>query len=332
MEEEEGRDEGRKGRGLKILRQRGRMIFVLVIGITAGAIIGGKWAADRNELQEQTSDFAYGLVENNVDVTDIVWREFPGYRNLSCEIQGTFEINVPKNAEVAVANLQAESDMKEIRRDHRVLSDGTKLLYYDNVTYEIGSGKIAVTGILKNRESDIGAAVSGYRVGISWETDEEIYLGYVAPESQSFQKWDMEKNAYADVNLSPYLNAFKLSCTYEDGNVLSIKKAADNVSLTKEEGGLLDCVLDNQGKLDWNYRADLPSLEMWYRGVWIELTSDFASNLTAKTCPAGESREFVIPKKTTDRYPDLFPGLYRLVVYGTDDDYIATEEFVISME
>lgn len=306
------------------------MIYVLVIGITVGAILGGKWAADRNVLWEQTSDFAYGLVENNVDVTDIVWQEFPGYRNLSCEIQGTFEINVPKNAEVAVADLQEESAMKEIRRDHRVLSDGTALLYYDNVTYEIGSGNIAATGILKNRESDIGAAVSGYRVGIFWETDEEIYLGYVAPKSQSFQKWDMKKNTYADVNLSPYLNAFKLSRTYENGNVLSVKKTADNVSLIKEEGGLLNCVIDNQGDFDWNYSADLPSLEMWYRGVWIELTSEFASNLTVQTCPQGERRELMIPKKTTDRYPDLFPGLYRLVVYGTDDDYIATDKFVIS--
>lgn len=313
-----------------MLSQRGRMIIVLVIGIIAGAIFGGKWAAGRNELREQISGFAYGLVENNVDMTDIVWREFPGYRNLSCEIQGTFEINVPKNAEVAVADLQEESAMKEIRRDHRVLSDGTELLYYDNVTYEIGSGNIAATGILKNRESDIGSAVSGYRVGISWETDEKIYLGYLAPESQNFQKWDMEKNTYADVNLSPYLDAFKLSHTYEDGSDLSVKKAADNVSLTKEEGGLLDCVLDNQGKLDWSYRADLPSLEMWYQGVWIELTSDFASNAIAITCPAGERRELVIPKKTTDSYPDLFPGLYRLVIYGTEDDYIATEGYVIS--
>ena len=307
------------------------LFLFLFIGIVIGVKLGTKWSYNMEERQNQAQLFHYGVVENDITVTDIEWQEFPNWRNVSCIVQGSFSVNIPKDADITFADLANTDSIKETTREHQVFSDGKELIYYDYVTYEVESGLLEVTGLLKEKDNEIVAATKGYKVSLTWENG-EYFLGYISPLSEVFEVWTDQQNEFAGQNITPYLNTFALSRTYVDTNILCSISVADNMKLSKREGGLLDCTLKNEGTVDWTYSTELPALEMWYKGVWIELKTKWDNALIVKNCPGMKQEEMVFPEEITDAYPDLFPGLYRLVIYGTEGDCAISETFLINEE
>lgn len=91
----------------------------------------------------------------------------------------------------------------------------------------------------------------------------------------------------------------------------------------------MNCTICNESDAAWSFRADLPSLELWYKGAWIEVPSPYDSALMVNTCDANDSYELTIPTDINDRYPSLYPGIYRLVIYGTEEDYAVSDCFVV---
>ncbi len=293
--------------------------------------MGVKWSDNVAERKLQAENIEYGIVENGISVSDIQWKDFPGWREVSCAVQGDFSVMLPKNADIVFVDLVNSDCLKETAREHQVISDGKELIYCDYVTYEVENGLLEGNGLLKEYGNDIVMATTGYRMSLAWEGG-ECFLGYISPLSEEIQWWTKEQNAFAGRNLTPYLDAFTLSHTYVDSGALSFIEAADNVKLLKTEGGLLDCVIKNEGTVDWSYKATLPTLELWYNGVWIELKPDWDDALMVGVCPAGQQKVISVPVDTTDEYPTLFTGVYRLVVYGTEGDCVISEVFLIKEE
>ena len=75
------------------------------------------------------------------------------------------------------------------------------------------------------------------------------------------------------------------------------------------------------------YEDELPHIELWYKGIWIELKSPFDYNLTSKTINPLESTNFETPKEILDQYPTPLRGIYRLVIYGENEEFIVSNTF-----
>lgn len=301
-------------------------IFVFVIALIIGMVISTVFAAYR----DKSATFSYGLENSSITITDIKWTDFYNWRNISLNINGLITVTVPRNTGISFNDMKNPDCMKEICREHLVHSDGNSLLYYDRVIYEIKNGNISASGILKNRNNPIIAATCGYRVGFTMEEEIECFLGYIPPLSESYNEWSKQQSPYAEMNLTPYLDAFKISRTYKDIITLNTIEIRDDIELISGEGGLLDCIIKNNTQDDWEYKVAFPAIEMWYQGVWIELQTDFAYNLTTDICPGMSNKKIVIPKQVTDQYPYLFQGIYRLVIYGVKGDCVISENFEIA--
>lgn len=297
-------------------------VLVLIIGLIIGLFVATNYAANAADT------FRLGLVESNITISNVKWKDFWGWRNISCGVDGRISVNIPKDTDIVFNDLQNPDCIREINREHRVYSDGNELLYYDFVTYEIENGDIAAAGILKNRDNAITAAACGYKAGFTYGDGSECMLGYIPPGSETFEEWSVQQAHYASMDLTPYLGAFNISRTYDYFTALHSKTGNENVRLIKKDGKLLDCIIENNGISDWSYHVERPVLEMWYCGVWIELDTDIAY-ASDDVCHGMSSKEIDIPDSVTDTYPYLFSGLYRLVLYGTKGDYATSDVFVI---
>lgn len=308
------------------------IVGILIIGIFLGIFLGSfgasRWYKTRNEIIESSSEFSYGTESQELNISQIDWQEYFEYRKVSFTVDGEFIVNVPSNAECTISDIVDAGCIEEESRQKFFLSDGDDLIAYDRVCYRLNNAVIRSTGLLKFKD-EIEDAVSGYRLKAVYD-DGEIILGYIAPMDDNFSAWTKEYNYFSNNNYETYLDKFKLSKTYTLDNAEKINESTDNIRLKKKDGGVLDCVIDNtDGVADWEYMADLPTLELWYQGVWIEVDSPFDSNLTALTCHKGENVDISVPEETMAHFSYFLPGIYRLVVWGTDGDYIVTDTFNI---
>ncbi len=300
----------------------------VIIGIVLSVVFTAFLLKYEKRRQSLGDAFCYGLEESNITITDIKWTEFYNWRNVSFNINGRITVNAPRDTDIIFNDMRSLDCIKEISREHMAHSDGNKLLYYDRITYEIENGNIAATGILKDRDNPIIDATRGCRVGFMLADGKECILGYIPPSSESYSEWSAQQSSYAAIDLTPYLGAFKISRTYDNAALKSAKIRSD-IRLSRKDGGLLDCIIENNSPENWEYKATLPALEMWYQGVWIELETGIAYNLMSDICLSKESKAITVPKQVTDAYPYLFPGIYRLVVYGVNDDCAVSESFEI---
>lgn len=291
-------------------KQRKTVTFLaLVLGIIIGTAGTYAWMYIRQECQVQAENI-YGIVENQLSASHIVWEEYPSFRKVACQIDGTFQVQLPVDGKLVVVGLKDESMLREQKREQK--KD------YDLVTYQIEQGEILSSNLVKMYGSEIERATQGYV--LEAVSDENAYaLGYILPMSETFSTWTSQEAAQYGKNYTPYLGGFTLSSTYVDREVFTPLQVAESIELSHQEGGILDCILHNNGTEDWTYIADLPVLEIWYNGVWLELNDGIDSTALAASCAAGESKEIAILEENLKNYPDCIPGLYRLVIYGQNE-------------
>ena len=161
------------------------------------------------------------------------------------------------------------------------------------------------------------------------EKDTDYVAGSIYPLDTGYKVWTEEENNYFDTNIDTYLSAFTLSGTYDDVSPLHEKTQKEGVVLRKEEGNFLNCTVYNNDPDVWNYEAQLPHVELWYKGVWIELTSPFAINLMTVMIEPGQNREFNVPEETITQYPTPIDGIYRLVIYGENEEFVVSDTFIV---
>lgn len=99
--------------------------------------------------------------------------------------------------------------------------------------------------------------------------------------------------------------------------------------LKKEEGNFLNCTVYNNGSDVWCYEAQLPHVGLWYKGVWVELISPFANNLMTAMTEPDQGRGFDVPDEIIMQYPTLIDGIYRLVIYGKNDEFAVSDIFIV---
>ena len=311
-----------------------RKVIIYLFFFFLGIVIGGAGMALKNKIIiEQMAEgetFSYGLVESNFTVSDILWVEYPKWREISCSLTGNFQIQVPKGTDVTFIDLQNVDALSETSRQSLIFSGEGNVLSYDLVTYEINGGYFNAAGLEKLSQNTIDAATKGYRLKIALENEQTYVLGYIPPMSTKFSAWDSLQNKYADQDLTIYLPAFELSPTYLDKENMDSMRMAEDVSLTKEEGGYLNCTVHNTRTNDWICNGDMPALEMWYRGVWIYLDYGIDNTAMSKICPANQDTSVLVPPESTQFLSSLLPGIYRIVLYGAEGkDYIATDCFEV---
>lgn len=303
----------------------------LFIGIVLGLCIRGKWKVYGDIEEEQENNiFQYEVVENNIIVSDIKWTDYPNWRNVSCELNGMISVNLPCETNIKVIDIINEEGLVEVKRETKKEISKLVECKYDYVQYKLENVMIESKGLIKDGKNEIIAATQGYKIGFSWG-NREYFIGYIPPKTEWFEEWGQQQNRYAEQNLSPYLGAFQLSRTYTDTSDLYFIDIVENIKLTKE-GGLLDCKIENNGTKEWTFCDNLPTLEMWYKGVWIELITEWDSTLTAKKCSPKEKIVIDVSEKIENQYPKLFPGIYRLVIYGVEDDCVVSEIFLLEEE
>ena len=72
------------------------------------------------EQMAEGETFSYGLVESNFTVSDILWVEYPKWREISCSLTGNFQIQVPKGTDVTFIDLQNVDAFQSACRDMKV--------------------------------------------------------------------------------------------------------------------------------------------------------------------------------------------------------------------
>ena len=87
-----------------------------------------------------------------------------------------------------------------------------------------------------------------------------------------------------------------------------------------------------QDAVQWGYSTMVASLEVWNRGVWMELKTLLDDPCMGTYIQPGESAEYLGSQALTEMVPYHASGIYRIVVHGAFEDvdtYAATESFVI---
>lgn len=304
-------------------------ILFLILGIGMGIFLNRGWNHALEERKKAGEDFRYGMADCDIAVTDVEWKEFPVWNNITCKIQGNLVVYVPAGAEAEIKDLQNKDSLKETERETKVLTDENGRFFYDEVTYEIEEGIIRAEGLIKVSDNVIENAARGYRAEVVWEDGKDC-LGCILPLNDTFLTWNSLQNEYSDRSVKPYLSAFRLSRTYSDTKTFSSLKEAETIKLIKKEGGIWDCIIQNEGTESWTFCAERPAVEMWYSGVWIELDTGIDSILMTSVCLPGDEFDITVPAEEGKDYKNLLPGLYRLVIYGTEEDYAATNIFEIT--
>lgn len=304
-------------------------ITVLLIGVIAsillGALIGYNWCKQNMVLRDNI--IQYGVVEQNLSVHSILWKDYPAYKELSFTIDGSISFHTKRNGTIALNNLVELSSFEEKSRECNVSSNGSDLLYYDYVTYNLHDSKI-VANIPKiyNDNSIISIVGNSYYL-IFNENDAAYVVGCINACTSEYVPWTIDEIRCSTVNLDAYLPAFTLSRTYDSINPLHQKIPKEGIKLNREGGNCLSYTMYNSTMNDWCYENQLPHIELWYKGIWIELNSPFDYNLTSKTIDPLETISFEVSNEILKQYPSLFQGIYRLVIYGENEEFIVSNTF-----
>lgn len=88
--------------------------------------------------------------------------------------------------------------------------------------------------VLEVKEQDvILKGAKGYHWKVLWSKDEavseltegEYIIGCILPQATEMQLWSLKENRYAERNLQPYFDVFRLSQTYTDELSVSVSGA-----------------------------------------------------------------------------------------------------------
>lgn len=301
-------------------------VISFLVGIALGAFLMVAWQLQKEERKKEYAGFEYGVISNSLVAENIVWEEYPQFRKVELTLNGSLTITVPHEYVLLPEELQNPDSLKEISRKSKYLSNGSSEVCYDEVVYEFANAEIASNfpKLFDNIKQD---ATLGYQLAYPAE-DEEIVVGYILPMSNEFHKCSPEEAAYWECTQNIDLDFLSLSKTYIDGNILCTKAQNPLIRLEKGQSGVLDCVVKNDGASVWQY-AYLPVIEVWNQGVWLEIKSSYDDPGVQKGCEAKQSCDIILPESALKAYPYFSPGLYRVVVYGSDGTYAVTESFVI---
>ncbi len=215
------------------------------------------------------------------------------------------------------------------RREHNVSVNGKDRIYYDDVTYVIDEGTVKAVIPRVRSGNVIRDTVCNSFYVVFRERSADHVAGCISLLDGVYQPWTTEEADCFYRNMDAYLSAFTLSGTYEDTDPLRERASKEGVALRKDGGNFLNCTVCNNGSDPWCYGAQLPHVELWYKGVWIELVCPFADNLMTAVVEPGQSRTFDVPEETIMQYPALMDGIYRLVVYGENGDFAVSDTFVV---
>lgn len=260
----------------------------------------------------------YGIISNELEATEIEWTNFPAWRKFSCEINGCFTMRLPHKKTISITGVGDDNTLKELKRSsHLRVVDG-KLAICDDVTYQIEYWNITSDNISKGL-NEIADAQAGYYLEATCE-ENCFVLGYALPMRYDMELWGEQENRYKEQRIDPYLSSHELSDTYD-----MIRN--ENLVLTRDENMTLSCSIQNKGQETWCFQDDLPQIEMWYQGVWLVLDDGVDSTCMLRDCAPGEEIKISIPKDIEERYNNLLTGIYRIVIKGTENDYIVSDCF-----
>lgn len=290
-----------------------------------GVFIGYMWC--KSQMTLQGNRLRYGITEQNLSLQSILWEEYPTYRKLTFTINGEISFCTKSNEEITLNYLENPDALQETHRKHNVFFDGNKLLHYDDATYHLNDGKVKVNIPKRYNSNPIMDAIQNSYYLTFNEKETGYIAGCISVLDMAYVAWTEDEIRNCDVNLEAYLSAFRLSDTYDAVKPLRQKAPKDGVELDKKDDGILSYTIENNTGNSWHYENRLPSIELWYKGVWIELNSPFDYNLTSKTIEAMETQHFETQKEIIDQYPTLFSGIYRLVVYGERGEFIVSDVF-----
>lgn len=288
---------------------------VILIGFGLGFLCGRKYAMRKeNPLQ-------YGVTEQNLRLQSVSWKEYPAYRELTFTIDGDISFRTKPDGCVAFQDLVEPDRMEETGRVRNLMQS------CDVVTYRLNCGK-AVVNIPKRYQDNIISFISDNSYYLTFHEKEAIYTaGCISVSDANYVPWTAVEIRNSVINMEAYLSAFSLSGTYDSTKPLHQKLPKEGIVLSKETGNYLNCRLYNNTEKVWDYEQSLPHIELWYKGIWIELNAPFDNNLSIGTLAPFETKHYEIPKETMDQYPFLFPGVYRFVIYGENDEFAASEPF-----
>lgn len=305
------------------------LISAVLIGILVGAFCG-IWSG-RQRAAPEHDEITYGISGQELHVQSVVWTDFPAWREVTFSINGSISFITDQNGRIVFQALANPEALEETRREHNVFSDGKDLVCYDEVTYEINAGKVNATipKMHDRSHDDITDTVNNSFYLVFCEQDTEYIAGSILPLEEAYTAWTKEQERHFDTNIDAYMSAFMRSGTYDRESPLCQRVQKESIVLKKEEGSFLDCTIYNHGAAVWRYEAQLPHVELWYKGVWIELISPYAEDLMTVGIEPGQSRGFDIPDETVMQYPTLIDGVYRLVVYGENEEFVVSETFVV---
>lgn len=303
-------------------------IIILVLGsvcfMILGMVLGYLWGKQCAMAKEDI--LQYKVVEQNLSVQSILWKDYPAYRELSFTINGTVSFDTTPNGTITLKHL-AESDMlEETDRERHVFTNGSGLQYYDEVTYCLNEGRVMVH-LPKVSQSNVIQSLTDNSYYLTFcDTNKEYIAGSIRVLDTVYEPWTEEQIKSAEINLSAYLPVFVLSNTYDSTQPLHQKTTKEEIHLIIETADGLTYTIQNNTNDDWNFEGQLPHIELWYKGIWIEFVSPFDSNAVLRTIAPSETQRFEIPNETMKQYSTLFPGIYRLVLYGEENGaYIVSE-------
>ena len=110
--------------------------------------------------------------------------------------------------------------------------------------------------------------------------------------SNEFQCCSREESEYWESRQNPEFGFLGLSKTYIDEDITQLKRTCPGIKLERSGDSGFDCVMTNMGEGAWSYSNDLPSIEVWNQGTWLEVKSLFDSNLALANIAPGETAEF----------------------------------------
>lgn len=311
---------------------RQRKIFLLfgfLICFLLGIWVGFMWKKQHTVLEGNAVQ--YGIAEQNLNVQSVEWKNYPSYWELSFVLSGNISFWTKNNDTILLKHLTNADAFMEIDRQHNVSSNGSDLLYYDYAAYKLDSGVIVVN-IPKRYDDNIITYTISNSYYLEFSGDDIDYIaGCIHLLDTDYVPWTQEEAMASAVNLDAYLSAFTLSHTYANVSPLQQEMSKEGICLKQEGENYFSASINNNTEADWQYEAGLPHIELWYKGVWIELNSPYDNNLTTRMLEPEETQYLEIPETALEQYPTLLPGIYRLVIYGENEEFVVSDTFFINI-
>lgn len=303
------------------------LITVSVACLVLGIVIGYKWYSQHVLLQDST--IRYGAAKQNITIHSICWKNYPSWRELTFSIDGDISFITRENGTIVFNDLTNSDTFEETFREHKVSKNGNDIIYYDIVTYNICGGIVCANLPKTDDQNPIIATIeNSYYLTFS-EKETNYIVGCISMLDTEYTQWTESEVQYSNMNLNIYLSAFMLSKTYDQVYPLHQKVPKQAISIQKEDGSYLNCTIYNNSDNSWSFETRLPHVELWYKGVWIELNSPYADNLSIVSIAPHESKNITPSNEVNDTYPTLMSGIYRLVIYGENDEFIVSDTFLM---